>query len=124
MRLSRHFVLNELKCSCGKCETTASDIDSNLVYNLEKLRDAFGLPLKINSGYRCEDHNKAVGGAKNSQHKYGKAADISTKHFNSEDKYRLIQLIFRMNTFTGIGIHRDFIHVDTRKSPKPIVWVY
>lgn len=48
-----------------------------LVENLlDPLREAWGSPIHVNSGYRCEKLNKAIGGAKNSAHKYGYAADI------------------------------------------------
>ncbi len=43
---------------------------------LQPLRDALGTPIKINSGYRCPSLNKAIGGAQNSQHMTGHAADI------------------------------------------------
>lgn len=119
MRLSRHFKLEEFACRCG-CETTAEDIDTNLVYQLQKLRDAFGLPLKINSGYRCPAHNKAIGGAKYSQHKLGKAVDIDTTHFFPADRYRLMQLVFRLGTFRGVLVYPTFIHLDTRSGNSPI----
>lgn len=43
---------------------------------LEPLRKWYGKPITINSGYRCQELNRAVGGAKNSYHQYGRAADI------------------------------------------------
>ncbi len=43
---------------------------------LQPLRDTLGGPIKISSGYRCPRLNKAIGGAKNSQHMAGEAADI------------------------------------------------
>lgn len=49
-----------------------------IVNVLQPLRDAYGKPLYVNSGFRCERLNKAVGGAANSQHLYGQAADITT----------------------------------------------
>jgi len=42
----------------------------------EPLREWYGKPIKINSFFRCEALNKAVGGAKTSQHRFGKAIDI------------------------------------------------
>lgn len=45
---------------------------------LEKVRAIWGAPLYVNSGYRCESLNLLVGGAKNSQHLRGMAADITT----------------------------------------------
>ena len=44
---------------------------------LQPLRDAYGKPMTINSGYRCPELNKAVGGVPNSQHVLGMASDIS-----------------------------------------------
>ena len=44
---------------------------------LQPIRDAWRSPIVVNSGFRSEAVNKAVGGAKNSQHRLGEAADIS-----------------------------------------------
>ncbi len=43
---------------------------------IQPLRDAWGEPLAINSGYRCPEVNKAVGGVPTSQHVFGEAADV------------------------------------------------
>lgn len=43
---------------------------------LQPLRDAWDEPLAINSGYRCQEVNKAVGGVPTSQHTKGEAADV------------------------------------------------
>lgn len=44
---------------------------------LDPLREAYGDAITVNSGYRCPELNEAVGGAQNSQHKTGEAADIT-----------------------------------------------
>jgi len=44
---------------------------------LQPLRDAWGKPLKINSGYRCPELNRIVGGVETSQHQKGEAADVA-----------------------------------------------
>lgn len=44
---------------------------------LDPLREWYGKPIKINSGYRCEALNEAVGGSDTSQHRLGEAADIT-----------------------------------------------
>lgn len=52
---------------------------ANLVqFVLQPMRDKHGAPLLVNSGYRCPEVNKIVGGAQNSQHMLGEAADITT----------------------------------------------
>lgn len=45
---------------------------------LDKIRERWGRPVYINSGYRSEALNRAVGGTKTSQHRFGEAADITT----------------------------------------------
>ena len=83
----KYFTIKEL---CKSSTATLKRIDntpnSEIVNNLEQLvvnildplREAYGKPIKVNSGYRCEALNVAVGGSKTSQHRYGLAADITT----------------------------------------------
>lgn len=74
---TEHFKLSEFKCKhCGKVVLKQALIDM-----LEKIRVKIGVPITVECGYRCPDHNKAVGGVSNSAHLSGEAADIrmSTK---------------------------------------------
>lgn len=57
-----------------------ADIMDNIIFTMEcldKIREEYGLPLSVSSGYRCPELNRAVGGAKTSQHMKGQAADIN-----------------------------------------------
>jgi uncharacterized protein YcbK (DUF882 family) len=118
MNLSKNFTSDELKCShCGKCE-----MEKEFVVLLQALRDAWGKPLTILSGYRCIEHNTKVGGAKNSQHVLGKAVDISIVNMDGLQKFKLLDLIYKTG-FTGIGLHKQFFHVDNRQAI-PCVWFY
>lgn len=58
---------------------------------LDPLREAYGKPITVNSGYRCEKLNKQVGGAKTSDHLKGMAADITGG--NPKENKRLFALI-------------------------------
>jgi hypothetical protein len=58
---------------------------------LQPLRDALGTPLRINSGYRCPSLNKAIGGASNSQHMTGQAADVIDLIHGNESLFRKIK---------------------------------
>lgn len=58
---------------------------------LQPIRDKFGSPIKVNSGFRCKELNKLVGGSKTSQHLKGEAADITSK-----DNRRLWKIIVDM----------------------------
>lgn len=62
---------------------------------LDPLRDAWGGPISVNSGYRCPVLNKAVGGTPNSQHQRGEAADITVGSRSANR--RLLALIKRLD---------------------------
>lgn len=77
-----YFTIKELtKTNTGLDNTPDEQAIANLIQLvdnvLDPLRKLYGKPIRVNSGYRSEAVNKAVGGAKNSQHKYGFAADIT-----------------------------------------------
>lgn len=72
-QLSPAFRVREFRCSDG---TDAVLIDEELVVVLQCIREHFGRPVHITSGYRTAEHNAAVGGSKSSQHLLGRAADF------------------------------------------------
>jgi uncharacterized protein YcbK (DUF882 family) len=104
-------------CGCGKVH-----VDQFLLHLLEKARKLLNRPVIITSGYRCPEHNAAVGGKPNSAHLTGKAADIRCVF--SGERYDLIR------TFVGIGVTRlgigkDFIHIDVDTMlPQRCLWIY
>ena len=82
MQLSRNFTLAELTKTSAPYENYPQVKErialKQLVDNvLQPLRDMYGKPITVNSGYRSPMVNKHVGGAKNSQHTKGEAADIT-----------------------------------------------
>lgn len=73
---------------------------------LQPLRDAWGGPLFINSGYRCLELNKAVGGVPTSQHCLGQAADVGCS-----DPLELARLAVKMRLdFDQMIIYSTFVH--------------
>lgn len=114
--LSAHFSRREFAtCRRGECPSTV--VELNLVAMLERLRSLAGdRPLRIVSGYRCEACNKRSGGAKKSQHLYGRAADIPSGYAT------LAQA--RAAGARGVGTKgRWAIHVDVRPGPLA-TWTY
>jgi uncharacterized protein YcbK (DUF882 family) len=78
---------------------------------LQPLRDAWGGPLFINSGYRCPELNEAVGGVPTSQHTKGQAADVGCS-----DPFALAKLAKRMNLpFDQMIIYPSFVHFSYKK---------
>lgn len=102
-----YFEKREMQCKCG-CGKVI--FDSDLIRKLDALREDLGRPIIINSGYRCEQHNQNVGGSPNSQHLYGKAADIRCTGITPEALARYAGKY----GFDGIGLYRWGIHVDVR----------
>ena len=102
----RYFTFDELIHSdtadrLGIDNTPTSEAVSNindLVTNvLDKLRDGWGGPIIVTSGYRCKELNAAVGGARNSQHLKGQAADIVSDDF--EEFRRFVRRWCKDNEF-------------------------
>ncbi len=86
---------------------------------LDPLREAWGKPITVNSGYRCAALNRAVGGSPSSQHTKGMAADITTG--NRADNRRLFQLIVDMKLPYDQLINESgfsWIHVSHRADGK------
>ena len=84
-----------------------------LVNLLQKIRDHFGKAVIINSAYRTETHNKSIGGATYSQHKYGLAADIHINGVTPKEIAAYIETL--LPSSGGIGIYKNFCHVDVRR---------
>ena len=100
--MGKYFSIAELTKSSTAIKkkinnTPTKEVENNLnqlIDNiLDPLREAWGQPIIVGSGYRCEALNKAVGGAAHSQHKLGQAADIHTKSESAEDNKKLFELI-------------------------------
>ncbi len=90
---------------------------------LEAFRAAVGKPVIINSGYRCPIHNAAVGGAPNSQHMLGEAADIRVTGMTAGQLEAIARTI---PAIKGIGRadHQQYLHIDVRSSPEIVCWCY
>ena len=74
-QLFPHFNAREFRCSCGKSHETL--LASELVDKLEQLYTALNCSkIIVTSGYRCPEHDKAVGGTSSGQHTKGTAADV------------------------------------------------
>lgn len=110
VKLSKNFTVKEFACSDG---TDTVFISLALVNLLQKIRDRFGKAVIINSAYRTEAHNKAIGGATYSQHKYGLAADIHINGVTPKEIAAYVETL--MPSSGGIGIYKSFVHVDVRR---------
>ena len=115
-RLAPDFKVRELRCRDGS-DTVM--VDETLTVVLQCIREHFGKPVTITSGYRTAAHNAAVGGAKSSQHLLGRAADIRVEGANVEDVAAYAESL--MPDWGGVGRYpvkagraTGWVHVDTR----------
>lgn len=120
----KYFTIEEL-CRSDKARqiginnTPTDDIIdslSALVENvLDPARERIGKPIVVNSGYRCLELNKSVGGAPTSQHTKGEAADLTTG--NREENKRLFEIIRDHLPFDQLINEYDYnwIHVSYRQ---------
>ncbi len=70
---TKNFKVSEFACKhCGE-----NKIDQRVLNMAQEIRDYLGVPVRVNSGYRCEEHNANVGGVKGSKHTKGLACDLS-----------------------------------------------
>lgn len=122
MNLTRNISLEELTTSQTATRlkinnTPTPEIIENLkvvAAQVQKVRDHFGKPLIISSGYRSEKLNSAIGGARNSQHTKGEAIDIqSTNGYTNADIFNYIK--------NNLDFDQLIWEYGTRKEPK---WVH
>ena len=131
MEFAPNFSLRELTTTTMPFDNTPSRNNLGnlcaLSFKLQELRDAMLLPLYINSAFRSPQVNRAVGGAAKSYHLYGRAADISIRNLNKEQRQRLEHLIIesrpvefiKYDTFYHVAY--DFSKLGTQTN-KPVTW--
>jgi zinc D-Ala-D-Ala carboxypeptidase len=105
-----NFSESEIACRC--CGALPSPNDTMILcLFLEDARKVAGMPLFLTNAYRCEKHNKQVGGENHSHHLLGQAADVYTNKFNSEElcaRFERNREIIK----GGIGLYATFVHID------------
>ena len=124
MSFPKNFSAKEFKCRCGQCaDPPRPDRIRHLAWALQAIRDEVGCPLKVTSGYRCEDHNRAIGGAPKSKHVQCWAADIKPLGKTVNDLFIAIQSLRAAGKIPsgGLGKYHSWAHYDIRPG-KPADW--
>jgi len=114
-QLTENFNLQEY----ASPDTDEVKIDSRVVDICQDLRNKIG-KLTVTSGYRTVMHNERVGGASNSYHLKGLAADIRPRRLD------MLPELFRLATgnwqINGLGLYNKHIHIDIREKGR-VIWV-
>ena len=128
--ITKNFSTDEMMCHCGCGE---SEMDPEFMKMLQELRDVARFPFRINSAFRCINHNTKISSHKKKAgiHTFGKAVDISVMSISTTQTLHLIKQAQDIG-FTGLGLKLNgdrkgrFLHIDNRGedfSP-PAVWTY
>lgn len=109
--LTRNFSRWEFACFCGCGFDT---VDYELVVALQELRDYYNQEVDITpkGGCRCPRLNNLAGGAENSLHLYGRAADFSVAGVRPQEVQAYLTLKYPGRF--GLGRYSTFTHLDTR----------
>jgi uncharacterized protein YcbK (DUF882 family) len=116
-KITNNFSLQEFNSKCGR--EIPNNVLPNIIQlakNLQVLRDSLGKTISITSGYRSPQHNKKIGGAKDSQHIKGMAADIKVSGMTPKEVALVIEGLIEQGKIKqgGIGIYPSWVHYDIR----------
>jgi uncharacterized protein YcbK (DUF882 family) len=95
-------------------------MDAEFMLKLQRLRSIVDQPFRITSGYRTIEYNARVGGASNSLHLVGKAADIDHMNWDGATKLKFVGTAIIIGF--AVGVYRKHFHIDTRLGPK-VLWI-
>ena len=104
------FKRTEFACKCG-CGFAA--VDAELLAVLTQIREHFGAPVIINSGCRCVRNNRKAGGAPDSYHVKGMAADIKIRGIAPISIHDFLERLYPGRF--GLGLYKDWVHIDVRE---------
>jgi len=124
-KLSKNISWSELKCKDGTPYPEKwEDRGRRLAELFEDIRNLTGnFPIEVYSAYRTEEWNRKIKGARNSQHKLGRALDLHHSVLTNNEFYEIIWTNREELRIRGLGRYKTFIHVDIRPSDKIVVWL-
>ncbi|HOL39381.1 MAG TPA: D-Ala-D-Ala carboxypeptidase family metallohydrolase [Dictyoglomaceae bacterium] len=104
IKISKNFYLSDFQCRC--CQRVM--LHPDLLEKMDRLSEEVKEKIQITSGYRCEKHNKEVGGVPNSKHTKGLACDLTCK--NLKETYESVKKLGF--SFTKLDERKKYIHVE------------
>lgn len=109
MQLNKYFKRQEFACQCNCGFDT---VDTALLDIVTSVRKHFDKPVTVTSGCRCKKHNEACGGATESYHLFGKAADIKVKDVTPSEVMAYLKAEYKDRY--GFIEYSTWVHVDCR----------
>ena len=113
----KYFKLKDFDCQ----ETGENEMKHEFIQKLDHLRQVCGFPFNITSGYRSPRHSIEKAKQLPGTHAQGIAADIYVN--GGRQRMQVVKMACALG-FTGIGVAKTFVHVDTRDDDKSVLWCY
>ena len=115
----KYFTLNEFRCPC--CHSVR--VAEALVFSLDMFRRIWAAPIIVNSGFRCLKHNKEVGGADNSRHLIGCAANVKPNAPELFEAFKFeAENLFKFLPDWELIIYKNFIHIAVPRNEQFYLW--
>ncbi len=117
---TKNFKVSEFACKhCGENKIQQCVLDI-----AQAIRDELGVPVRVNSGYRCEKHNARVGGVKGSYHTKGLAADLSCE-LGADKMFQAVEKLWNAKKLPELKYciyyaQKNFIHIDCGRQRKNV----
>lgn len=114
-KLSKSFKVKEFDCNCKRFKCNKTLIDLDILPLLEDMKQIIGAKsCIINSGFRCVEHNKEVGGSSNSGHLYGLGFDVVFKKLLKKIDSKYVCMLLELMQFNhGVGLYSGKIQYET-----------
>jgi len=124
MSKKSYFSEEEINCNhCGKTPPVSQDYKDTIL-NANLARAEFGIPLPVNSWFRCTAYEKIIEGS-GKNHPKGSALDIDTTNLSKFEIAKLVIILAKFG-FIGFGLGENFLHVDRSRwrRGKVGIWEY
>lgn len=129
IQVTENFISDEF-VDASHTDQDFFEIEDNVIHIAQAIRSEYGKPIKVTSAFRSQSYNTSIGGAKNSQHLYSKALDLSSSGLSKFlENHKSNNTVF-WNELLDLGlggfgfISDSAVHVDTRNSSMLAFWDY
>ena len=118
--MSKYFKASEFKRCTPAC--SIDQMDEDFLALLDRIREAAGIPLVLNSAYRTKEYELKQGRSGSSAHTRGLAVDIRCN--TSANRFKIVRAAIGWGV-RRIGIGKGFVHIDNDASlPQGVMWDY
>ena len=108
----KYFDRSEFKCKCGGkyCDGYPAEPNKKLVQTADRVREHFGVSIRVSSGVRCDKHNAKVGGVPHSRHRLGRAMDFYVYGKSAAEVLAYVKK--QPEIRYAYAIDKDYVHMD------------